>query len=337
LRVEDTKRWLGTEWRSKKKSGLRKLNDNFLDYLTWLWHNCVEGILDCIHTVHKEEEEALPHVWWVGCGLASSMPFHAAGIHAHASRENTFSRALSSYTPSIKALGYARSQLKQLQDNQTSENRMLITLMPTTPNGANDKVRFRALKGVSEEQDEILGIVSSHLSTDVRIAPSSNDILDQLEKCQISHFACHGVSDATDPSSSGLVLQRIAIDGSLEQDYLSVYRISQLRLEHAWIAYLSACSTAENKGTQLRDEVIHIVSSFQIAGFPHVVGSLWPAGDEECVQVASGFYSRLFGHGSVQDMGGRAVASALQDAVMTVRAHDPEMPLDWAQFVHFGV
>jgi hypothetical protein len=39
----------------------------------------------------------------------------------------------------------------------------------------------------------------------------------------------------------------------------------------------------------------------------------------------------------VQDMGGRAVASALQDAVMTVRAHDPEMPLDWAQFVHFGV
>jgi hypothetical protein len=30
------------------------------------------------------------------------------------------------------------------------------------------------------------------------------------------------------------------------------------------------------------------------------------------------------------------VARALQEAVMAVRAQDLEMPLNWAQFVHFG-
>jgi CHAT domain-containing protein len=152
----------------------------------------------------------------------------------------------------------------------------------------------------------------------------------------MAHFACHGISDPTDPSKSGLVLQRFASDGTLEQDHLSVYRISQLRLRHAQIAYLSACSTAENKSVKLRDEMIHIVSGFQVAGFPHVVGSLWPAGDEECVNVARFFYSSLFEHGGMPDIRGRRVACTLQQAVMKIRAEDIDMPLNWAQFVHFG-
>jgi CHAT domain-containing protein len=152
----------------------------------------------------------------------------------------------------------------------------------------------------------------------------------------MAHFACHGMSNPTDPSSSGLVLQRVATDGTLEQDHLSVYRISQLRLRHAQIAYLSACSTAENKAARLQDEVIHIVSGFQVAGFPHVIGSLWPAGDNECVEVASGFYSSLFRHEGVPELESRRVAWALQEAVMVVRAKDMDMPLNWAQFVHFG-
>ena len=86
----------------------------------------------------------------------------------------------------------------------------------------------------------------------------------------------------------------------------------------------------------LEDEVIHIVSGFQVAGFSHVVGSLWPAGDSECVQVASQFYSSIFEGGSRPDMGGRQVASALQKAVAGLRAVDMDMPLNWAQFVHFG-
>ena len=228
------------------------------------------------------------------------MPFHAAGVHANGSRDNAFSRVVSSYTPSIKALGYACSQIRHAQSrhaqsNQTAQEQMLITLMPTTPKGANDEAAFGNLEGVCLEQSQVESKVSPHLSTLISIAPDAEYVLNQLETCQMVHFACHGISYPRDPSSSGLVLQRVATDGTLEQDHLSVFRISQLRLRHAQIAYLPACSTAENKGMQLRDGVIHIVSGFQVAGFPNVVGSLLSAGDEECVEVATHFYSSLFG------------------------------------------
>ena len=336
LDKDDARRWLNTKWTIRRRSQRRQKNDQFLEYLAWLWNVCVEEILNHISTLYKGRHPPLPRVWWIGCGLASSMPFHAAGVHAHGSFENAFSRVISSYTPSVKALGYSRSQIKHARSDQPARDQMLITLMPKTPKGANDKGSLGALGGVSKEKERILAIVSPYVSPVVRETPDAGVILSQLVSCQIAHFACHGMSDPTDPSSSGLVLQRLASDGTLEQDHLSVYRISHLRLRHVKIAYLSACSTAENKGTQLRDEVIHIVSGFQVAGFPHVIGSLWPAGDDECVEVASGFYSSLFTNKAVPEWGARRVAWALREAVMAVRAEDMDMPLNWAQFVHFG-
>ena len=184
------------------------------------------------------------------------------------------SRVLSSYTPSVKALGHSRSQTKYAWSNEPLRDQMLITLMPTTPKGGNDRERIRPLKGVPREEENILQIVSSYVSTIVSTTPDATSVLSQLENCRMAHFAYHGMSNPTDPSSSGLVLQRLASDGTLEQDHLSVSRISHLRLKHAQIAYLSACSTAENKAARLRDEVIHIVSGFQVAGFPYVIGSL---------------------------------------------------------------
>jgi hypothetical protein len=337
LRVEDAKRWLRTKWKSNN-SGLRQKNNEFLEYLTWLWHVCVKHVLKHVCTLYKEQDQALPRVWWIGCGLASSMPFHAAGIHINASQENALSKVVSSYTPSVKALNHARSQIRHTQNYQPAQDQMLVTLMPETPRGANDKTRFKQLKGIPAEAQKIAEIASPHVNLVVCTRPGADDILGQLGNCQITlaHFACHGKSHPTDPSSSGLVLQRLAPDGTPEQDYLSIYRISQLRLKHAKIAYLSACSTAENKSAKRQDEVIHIVSGFQVADFPHVIGSLWPAGDAECVQVASGFYSKLFENGSVSGVGGLRVACALQEAVLAVRAEDVDMPLNWAQFVHFG-
>ena len=44
------------------------------------------------------------------------------------------------------------------------------------------------------------------------------------------------------------------------------------------------------------------------------------------MQVARVFYSKLFESGGVPDSGGGRV----------VHAEDVDMPLNWAQFVHFG-
>lgn len=50
---------------------------------------------------------------------------------------------------------------------------------------------------------------------------------------------------------------------------------------------------AENKAVRLLDEVIYVVSGFQVAGFLQVVGCLWLAGDSECVDVVKWFYSGI--------------------------------------------
>lgn len=84
--------------------------------------------------------------------------------------------------------------------------------MPETPRGANDETDLSTLKGVLVEEENIVRIVSPYVSLVVRIRPDADDILGQLENCHISHFACHGMSSLIDPSSNGLVLQRLAPD-----------------------------------------------------------------------------------------------------------------------------
>jgi CHAT domain-containing protein len=126
------------------------------------------------------------------------------------------------------------------------------------------------------------------------------------------------------------------LEGSeLVQDRLTMHRISELKLSNARIAYLSACSTAKNKAEQLRDEVIHMVSGFQVAGFPHVVGCLWQSVDRVCLEVTKGFYSSLFRQGG-SHWSDRNVAMALREAVIKAREAEIGAPLNWAQFVHYG-
>ncbi|KAF9768609.1 hypothetical protein IL306_014058 [Fusarium sp. DS 682] len=336
LSASKARLWVSKDW-STKKSEQRGKNDQFLDYLSWLWHACVKHIVIEVSALQTQPNDSLPRVWWIGSGLASSMPFHAAGIHTENSKENAYYKMISSYTPSIKALRYAQKQAKRTQEALVAQNAntMLIAAMPTSPKGPNDKKAPKSLRGVEKETQEILILTRPHTSTIALTHPSADQVLEVLETCRIAHFACHGTSDYSDPSNSGLILQKsVGPDEALVQDRLTVQRVSDLRLRYAQIAYLSACSTAENKAAQLSDEVIHVVSGFQVAGFPHVVGCLWPAGDSECVEVSKRFYSLVL----KRDQSAiNEVASALQAAVMAIRAEDISMPLNWAQFVHYGV
>ena len=335
LSATKTREWLSKSWVTKKKSEWRRINDEFLKYLSWLWYTCVKHILEHIPASLPQSSQGLPRVWWIGCGLATSLPFHAAGLHSRGSDENTYSKVVSSYTASVKALSYARLQARRAEQDRTTDTVMAIATMLTTPKLHSDLAAPRRLPGSLAEKDEILKVASAGIRTHVLSYPSAEQVLNILERSRFAHFACHGTSNSIDPSNSGLILQKTRPDGRPEQDFLSVYRISQLQLRYAQIAYLSACSTAENKVAELLDEVVHVVSGFQVAGFPHVVGCLWQAGDSECVAVAREFYSSIFRHAQLALQNGE-VASALQEAVMLVRAADLSMPLNWAQFVHFG-
>ncbi|KAM7209968.1 CHAT domain containing protein [Rhypophila decipiens] len=325
LSASEARNWLSKDWHRGSRSDRPQKNKEYLDFLSWLWQACVQPVLDVVLAIQSSSD--LPRIWWIGTGLATSMPFHAAGTHSVNSTDNLYSRAVSSYAPSIKALAYSHSRSKA---TDRTKGMLLMATMSTTPGSP----KLPDLPGVAKEKEKILDITGRHLLTESIDQPSVNKLIERLPHCSIAHFACHGSTDYSDPSNSALVLQKSG-DTAPEQDRLTVQMVSELSLTHARLAYLLACSTAENKAPQLIDEVIHVVSGFQVAGFPHVVGCLWPSNDRVCVEVTSGFYTTLLGKGGMR-WHNDDVAAALLKAVNMVRENQRSMPLDWAQFVHYG-
>jgi CHAT domain-containing protein len=97
-----------------------------------------------------------------------------------------------------------------------------------------------------------------------------------------------------------------------------VLDLAELRLDAAHLAYLSACSTARGS-LRLLDESIHLISAFQLAGFSHVVGTLWPIADDIAARVADETYREISAHPD-------QVAPALHWAVRRVRDAYPRNP-----------
>jgi tetratricopeptide (TPR) repeat protein len=301
-------------------------NKSYRQFLTWLWRECVKPVLTELGYSAQPSPENLPRVWWIGTGLASSFPFHAAcDVSAG---ENTFCRVLSSYTTSIKALIHARERVSiSTKSNETTPKLLMVT-MAKTP-GAND------LPGVKAEKSTVLGALGNSVHVEVLDQPDSSSVISQISKCNIAHFACHGTSNSRDPSQSGLLLQTATADP--EQEILTVLKLCENHPTLGEIAYLSACSTAENRAEGLIDEGLHVVSGFQVAGFRHVIGTLWPSDDSVCVEVARLFYAKLCQNGALKYTD-RAVAMALHKAVsdVSMRVEYRKRPLHWAQFVHYG-
>jgi CHAT domain-containing protein len=166
------------------------------------------------------------------------------------------------------------------------------------------------------------------------VQPNAKTMLEQLVQYDVIHFAGHGMFDHVDPFNSSLILQESK--GVVEKaEKLTVRQISQTNLKRARIAYLSACSTAENRAEALADEVIHLASGFQVAGFSHVIASMWSTDDEVCVKMARGFYRRLK-DGSAVQAHNSAVAAAVHRSIMEIRMEWRRYPLLWAPYVHLG-
>jgi len=282
-------------------------------------------ILDEINSREVASDGQLPRVWWIGSGLATSMPFHAAGIYSLWPGENALRRAVSSYTPSIKALAYSRTRCCYKRANRP---KAIIATMPVTPG-------LKGLPGVVVERERIARVLGSCTTVNDMELPTSKLVAKSLAQCSIAHFACHGWSDPVDPSNSGLIFAGRHTKGDLVQDALTVHDISETNLGNVQLAYLSACSTAENKAARLADEAINVATGFQIAGFPHVVGCLWPSMDAVCAEVAYSFYALLTQQGDI-DLGNRAIVVALHQSVLAIAVRDWKRPLNWAQFVHYG-
>ncbi|KAL9127853.1 MAG: hypothetical protein Q9217_003344 [Psora testacea] len=181
-------------------------------------------------------------------------------------------------------------------------------------------------------EDEVAAIrqhVGFSASVEVLETPTAATVLEQATACSLVHFACYGASDVEQPSKSALLL------GTRSVEKLTIGDLQSLNHQLAQVAYLSACSTAEIGARSLIDENINLATTFQLAGFRHVIGTLWGAFDSPAVAVAANSYEHLL----KQDAGTASPAArALHHSLLDLRAKNgngDKISL-WAPFIHVG-
>ncbi|MEU2105884.1 CHAT domain-containing tetratricopeptide repeat protein [Nocardia sp. NPDC019255] len=316
----------------------RAAERQLLDSLEWLWDTAASPVLEALgHNRIPPAGSDWPRVWWAPGGILGLLPVHAAGYHSSgptSGGRSVLDRVVSSYTPTIAALRYARE--RRARQHSAGATRAAIVAMPTTP-GVDGRLHH-----VLDEARIVERLLPDSVvltepdpapeadSDPARTLPTKANVLASLSSCSIAHFICHGTSDPSDPSLSRLLLHDHATDP------LTVSALAPVQLDHARLAYLSACETARIVHAELLDEATHLASAFQLAGYPHVIGTLWTIDDETAVEVAEAFYTALTSARDVDDLAIDKAPVALHEAIRSIRGTLPRTPSLWAAYLHSG-
>ncbi|MFF9011992.1 CHAT domain-containing protein [Streptomyces sp. NPDC014870] len=282
--------------------------------LEWLWTAVAEPVLDRLGPLAAPGEDGpSTRLWWCPTGWLSFLPLHAAGRPDPRPGETVMDRVVSSYTPTLRALVRARNAPAGTAVTLPAP---LIVTLADTPGAPS-------LPGVAQEARLLRRLFPAHreLAGDAATVAA---VRDALPAHPWVHFSCHGVNDPHTPSASGLVLH----DGRL-----TVRDAAEQRPREAVLAVLSACSTSQG-GFTLPDESVHLASSFQLAGYPHVIGTLWPVADKVATRLTEELYASL-----VDDLArGRPIdpATALHRPVRELRRRLAGAPHLWAAHIHTG-
>ncbi|MET8545624.1 CHAT domain-containing tetratricopeptide repeat protein [Kitasatospora sp. NPDC004799] len=317
------------------------------EVLRWTWDHVTGPVLDRLDRLGLSgaADGRLPRVWWSPGGALSALPLHVAGHHGDATGHDggtgrpdgrprtVLDRVVSSYTPTVRALAYARSRETgpepagpsaggSAPGGPPAADGLLAVALPETP-GA------RPLTGARREVELLRGL----LPTELLIGEEATlaRVLEALPRHSHVHFACHGVSEPRDPSNARLLVHdhRTAA--------LTVRRIARLDLPGARLAVLSACETARGPG-DLADEAIHITSAFQLAGYAHAVGTLWPVHDLVALRMTRLLYQGLRADrpAGAPGLDTDRTAESLHHAVRQCRTAFATSPSLWAAHVHAG-
>ena len=270
-----------------------------------LWDKVVSPIVNFLRTVHPLQSR----IWWCPTGRFSLLPLHAAGPHKEG-QQNLANLYTSSYTPTLTALIHARrhdlSKGKHFlgigQANAEGENEIISV----GPELANIGQRIDGLAAFTQIQGE---------------ESSIGRVTEELRKNEWVHLACHGIPNRKQPFESAFALH----DG-----HFTIERIIQCKLENAQFAFLSACQTTVGD-EENADEVMHLASAMQFAGFRSVIGTTWAVMDVVAPMITSTFYDKM-----IDECGGldyTHAASALNKTIEEL----VEIPFDQRfLYIHIG-
>jgi tetratricopeptide (TPR) repeat protein len=276
---------------------------DLLGVLGWLWDVVAWPVLRELGYT-EVPSGAWPRIWWCPVGVVTFLPLHAAGHHMRAA-DTVLDHAISSYTPTLRALAHARAR-------HPRHKSMVVVAVPDTPGTT-------PLAYVTEEARAISALVpGATLLPPAGTTTTRDMVMKAMEQHQIVHFACHGIADLTNPPASRLLLH------DHRTSPLTLHTVTGLRLTDAYLAYLSACSTTDTSPVQA-DEATHLTAAFHLAGYRNVIGTLWPIDDQVAKMIAEDFHAQH-----------TDPAEALHHALHRYRANHRERPRLWAAYVHTG-
>lgn len=302
------------------------------EILKWLWDTAVQkilaelGITKPLSPLGEEPsagaEEQPQRIWWVTSGWLSMLPIHAAGDYSSpGSTTNALDMVISSYAPTLKSRKHAVEKAEKLSTDPITQ--ALLVCVKGAPGQ-------KPLLGAKIEVDRLEKKLRSQ---SIKCLPTltKSETISALQQCQLCHFACHGYSHPSNPSSSFLVLS--------DQARLLMREVAALNLSSARLAYLSACFAANNRAEDLLDESLHLAAAFLLAGFPSVVGTLWRIRDLKSAMVADEFYSGIVNAGETVGLDIGRSAVALNRATRILRKElggGADKASIWAPYIHLG-
>ncbi|KAF4343745.1 30S ribosomal S17P protein [Fusarium beomiforme] len=199
---------------------------------------------------------------------------------------------------------HAMIQARKRRTPTRATNKAVLVAMETTPT-------LSRLAFAKQELGVVKSVCSSIGLETVESERKKAALIEQIRSCKVFHFAGHGCTDLQDPLKSYLCLEDVLTNPLKVGGLLDL----NLKDQPPFLAYLSACGTGRIQQEQFLDESVHLVSAFQLAGFQHVIGTLWEVNDEVCVEIAKVTYEGIRdGH-----MTDQSVAWGLHEASRRLR------------------
>ncbi|KAL7910078.1 CHAT domain-containing protein [Trichoderma velutinum] len=336
--------------------------------LEWLWDAIISPVLDALKLEApvsapsaSSQDVKWPRIWWIPTGKLTKFPLHAAGYHlrsdkdwAGASSKAALDRVISSYAVSVNAVIHGRRQQQQsprLLDEGPPKSLVGVAMRHT--------YGYSSLTHAETELDTVFQVLDQSMLQHSQPRAYKQDVLAAIADCEIFHFAGHGSTHPTEPLQSMLLLE----DWCESPLTVSSLLEAEMGSSPPFLAYLSACGTSEIRSESSTDESIHLANACQLAGFRHVIGTIWSVADEICVEMARLVYGYLHNKGlndEVVSWGLHQAARKLRDqwvqettnsrakydkllerivvhrSSVVVADFSPGQPL-WAPYVHFGV
>ncbi|MFE5144221.1 CHAT domain-containing protein [Streptomyces fagopyri] len=305
-------------------SGQRDAQTEVRQTLGWLWTAVASPVLDALATWGWPGEGSTGEpgrLWWVPTGPLTALPLHAAG-RPEDGGDSLLDRAVCSYAPTVSSLVRARRrEAGRPAPDGPEPTAPLVVAVAEAPDSGSPP-----LEGVREEAT----LLARRPGARLLLAEDAvrRSVLEALPRHPWAHFACHAVGALSGAASGHLVLHDHVTAP------LTLSDIARLRLPDAELAYLSACETTSGR-REFTDEALHITGAFHMAGFTHVVGTLWAVADDTSPMVADRFYAAF---DASHPFPGHT-ARALHEAVREIRENVEgvrENPSLWAPYIHVG-